>query len=50
MIVKHYCPYCRKLISVDKMTEEDRKGARIHKENMQEILKVLGKECRAIHY
>jgi hypothetical protein len=49
MIVKHYCPFCKKLISVDKIAVEDRRMATITKENLNTIFKVLGKSCESIH-
>lgn len=49
MIVKHYCPFCKKLISVDKIENENRRMAKITKENMTSICKVLGKSCEFIH-
>lgn len=49
MIVKHYCPFCKKLIRVEKVIGENRKKAKIVKENMKIIYEVLGKKCELIH-
>jgi hypothetical protein len=49
MIVKHYCPFCGKLIKVEKVIGEDRRRAKIVKENVKTICKVLGKSCENIH-
>ncbi|GEM_PF-5013361 len=49
MKVKHYCPFCKKLIRIETLTDEDRKRAKTVKENMKNICEVLGKSCELIH-
>lgn len=49
MKVKYYCPFCKKLIRIETLTDEDRKRAKTVKENMKNICEVLGKSCELIH-
>lgn len=49
MIVKHRCPFCKKVIRVETIETEDRRIAKITKENMKSIFTVLGKSCTSIH-
>lgn len=49
MKVKHYCPFCKKLIRVEILTDENRKIAKTAKENMKMINEILGKSCKFIH-
>lgn len=49
MIIKHYCPFCNKLLGIEKIICEDRKMAKVIKENIKTINIVLGKNCEKIH-